>query len=98
MNVISMGDKNNISRIIGSDVQVKIGHGIVKSIYVTVPGDRIYEIIDGTDNCDTTVINMDLTAVTEAPILMPYINHPMGSGIRVDVISGATGEILVVFE
>jgi len=93
-----MGDKNNLARVTNLDVQAKTGHGILKSVYVTVPGDRIFEIIDGLTDCDTTVFSMDLTADTLAPITLTYINHPMADGIRIQHVSGATGEIVVIFE
>jgi hypothetical protein len=93
-----MGDKNNTVRITCTSTQVKTGHAVLKAVYVTVPGDSIYEIIDGTCDAHTTVVNLDLTSATFAPILMPYINHPIRDGLRVQVVSGTTGEILVVYE
>ena len=93
-----MGDKNNTAYITSCSTTVKTGHSIIKAIYVTVPGDIIYTIRDGTGDTDPVVATLDLTSATFPPILMPYVNHPVSDGIRVQVVSGTTGGILVVFE
>jgi len=43
-----MGDKNSIGEAVGVDIQIKTGHGQLKSIYSTAAGDRIYTIRCGT--------------------------------------------------
>ena len=93
-----MGDKNQTVRVTSTSTQAKTGHAQLKAAYITVPGDRIFEIIDGTGDGDTTIVNVDATSATFSPILMPYINTPMRDGLRVQVVSGTTGELLVVFE
>ncbi len=49
-----MGDKNNIQEVEGVDKTVKIGHGIIKAIYVSRPGDRVWVIRDGTSSNQAT--------------------------------------------
>ncbi len=93
-----MGDKNNIGRITCADVQLKVGHAILKAVYVSTSGDRVFEVIDGTADCAPTIMSIDLEAATRSPVLMPYINHPVNVGLRVQVVSGATGELVVVYE
>lgn len=94
-----MGDKNRTARITTTSSQVKTGHGILKAVYVVTPGDEIFEVIDGTLDSDTTIMSIDTDVATSGHIfLAPYINRPMNAGIRVQVVSGTTGELLVVFE
>ncbi len=49
-----MGDKNNIQEVEGVDKTVKTGHAIIKAIYVTRPGDRVWVVRDGTSSCQAT--------------------------------------------
>ena len=94
-----MGDKNRTARITTTSSQVKTGHGILKAVYVTTPGDEIFEVIDGITDCDTTIMSIDTVSATNGfQFLAPYINRPMNAGIRVQVVSGTTGELLVIFE
>lgn len=94
-----MGDKNQLGRITSTSTQLKTGHGILKAVYVPTPGDRIFEIINGTSDSDTTLFSVDLTDASGGFLLsMPYINHPFNSGLRVQVVSGSTGEITVIYE
>jgi len=93
-----MGDKNRTVRVEGVSTQAKTGHGILKAIYMPTPGDRIWEIIDGTADCDATLFSIDGVSITQPPLSLPYINRPVNTGLRIQVVSGATGEILVVFE
>ena len=44
-----MGDKNRVaSAVTGSDLQVKVGHGILKAIYTAQTGDDNWVVRDGT--------------------------------------------------
>ncbi len=93
-----MGDKNAIGRITSASIQLRTGHGILKAAYIATAGDRIFEIIDGTLDGDETILSIDAGSATQAPFLAPYLNHPMADGIRVQVVSGTTGELIVVYE
>ena len=93
-----MGDKNNVGRITTVDVQLKIGHGILKAAYVVTGGDIIFNIIDGIDDCGPVIASIDAVSATQPPVLMPYINHPVNTGLRVQVVSGTSGELIVVYE
>lgn len=94
-----MGDKNQLGRITSSTTQLKTGHGVLKAVYVATPGDRIFEVINGTSDSDTTLISVDLTDATNGfQFLAPYINHPFSSGLRIQVVSGSTGELIVIYE
>lgn len=94
-----MGDKNQLSRITCTTTQLKTGHGVLKAAYVTTPGDTIYEIIDGTCDGAATLMSIDLTDATGGFLFSaPYINHPVNTGLRVQVVSGTTGELVVIYE
>jgi len=94
-----MGDKNNVGRVTCADVQLKIGHGILKAVYVATPGDTIFEVIDGIADCGPTIMSIDLVDATSGfQFLAPYINHPVNTGLRVQVVSGTSGELIVVYE
>ncbi len=54
-----MGDKNNVKEVEATDTTVKVGHGILKSVYVTRPGTDIWIIRDGTSSnqaCGTVTV------------------------------------------
>ncbi len=54
-----MGDKNNVQVVEGVDKTVKVGHGIIKAIYVTKPGTDVWIIRDGTSSnqaCGTVTV------------------------------------------
>jgi len=96
MNVISMGDKNNIREAAGADVAVKTGHGIIKAIYAT-QGDRTWIIRDGTDATGELVATI-ATTITST-VSMPYVNHPVNTGIFIDnTVAGTVGTIQVIYE
>ena len=92
-----MGDKNNISYITSSTT-IKTGHSILKAFYATAQGDRVITVRDGTSDSDPVIFTANLTSATFPLISMPYINHPCRDGIRVQVVSGSTGAVAVVFE
>ena len=74
-------------------VQAKSGHAIVKSIYTTVAGDRVFSIIDNTSGT-TAKFSFKADAGNSAP----HINTPFTTGVRIVVASGTTGEIVVMYE
>jgi hypothetical protein len=45
-----------------------------------------------------SIFTVDNNAITNGPILMPYINHPVKDGIYVDHTAGTTGRVVVVYE
>lgn len=89
-----MGDKNDLAVVAMCDVNAKVGHSILKSAYVTVTGDRTFDIVDGTTDCDPVIF----TISTAGDVMMPYVNHPMRDGLRVEVTGGTTGELTVIYE
>ena len=93
-----MGDKNNVVEVTAGDLLVKSGHAILKAVYMTEPGDNQWEIVDGTDGTGVTIFTVDGQAAANGLVLMPYINHPMNTGIFIDHISGTLGRLLVVYE
>lgn len=44
------------------------------------------------------LFTVDNNALTNAPTLMPYINHPVSNGIFVDHTSGSSGRLVIVYE
>jgi hypothetical protein len=94
-----MGDKNNLSRITTCAVLVKGGHAIIKAIYVDTPGDEIINIYDGINTCGELLFSIDEDQPAAGHLFSaPYINHPCNLGIFVDVLSGTTGSIVIVYE
>jgi len=91
-----MGDKNNLAEAAGSDLLVKTGHGIIKSIYAT-QGDRTWIIRDGTTAGGTALITVSTTITSMYSA--PYVNHPVNGGIFIDnTVAGALGTIVVIYE
>jgi len=89
-----MGDKNNVVAAT-ADLLVKTGHGIIKAIYVTQAGDRIFTIRDGiAAGGGDALFAID----TSDLVLMPYINHPVNAGLFADSDAGTTGTLLIVYE
>ncbi len=66
-----MGDKNNVKEVEITDTTVKVGHGVIKAIYTSRPGDNVWVVRDGTSSvqacgtvtfctvvaCDTVTVN-----------------------------------------
>lgn len=90
-----MGDKNNTSFVTSSNTLAKTGHGVLKAIYQTQTGDRIFSIYDGTSAAGTLIVS---TEAGTGVHLLPYINHPVKDGLFINVDSGTTGSVLVVYE
>ena len=91
-----MGDKNNIAEAAGVDVAVITGHGVIKAIYAT-QADRTWIIRDGIDATGAIVATI-ATTITST-VSMPYVNHPVNTGIFIDnTVAGTVGTIQVVFE
>ena len=90
-----MAEKSQLHRVLGTSIQCKTGHGILKGLYVTVVGDRVWEVIDGTADNDTTLFKV---AAATSAVSAPIINFPVPSGIRIQCISGSTGELIVLVE
>lgn len=94
-----MGDKNNVIETCGTcDLLVRTGHGVLKAVYMTQPGDNVWEIVDGTDGTGVTLFIVSGLAAVNGPVLMPYINHPMNTGIFIDHTGGTGGKLLIVYE
>ena len=45
-----MGDKNNVKEVEITDTTVKVGHGVIKAIYTSRPGDNVWVVRDGTSS------------------------------------------------
>jgi len=94
-----MGDKNNVAETCGAtDLLVKTGHGIIKAIYMTQPGDNVWEVVDGTDGTGETMFIISGIAAANGLFLAPYINHPVSTGIFIDHTGGTGGKLLIVYE
>lgn len=90
-----MGDKNNVSYVTCADVLAKTGHGVIKSVYQATTGDRVFSIYDGTTCSGTLILTTEAGTGVHT---MPYINHPVKDGLFINVDSGTTGSILIVYE
>jgi len=88
-----VGQTSQLAVVNSATVQAKTGHGLVKSIYTTTSGDRVFSIID---NITGTTAKFSFTA--NAGNSAPIINTPFKTGIRIVVASGSTGEIVVLYE
>ena len=88
-----VGQTSQLAVVNSATVQAKTGHGIVKSIYTSTPGDRVFSIIDNITG-STAKFSFTANAGNSAPIL----NTPFKTGIRIVVASGSTGEIVVLYE
>jgi hypothetical protein len=94
-----MGDKNNLLRVTSTSANAKVGHGILKALYVDTPGDIIYNIRDATTDAGDILFQIDLDSATSGHMFTaPYINHPCSVGIRAQVVSGTTGSIVLIYE
>ena len=94
-----MGDKNQLSRVTTTSTTAKTGHGILKALYVDTPGDIIFNIRDNTGDAGDILFAVDLTDATGGFLFSaPYINHAFSLGLRVQVVSGATGSIVAIYE
>ena len=93
-----MGDKNNLTEVLGSDLLIKTGHGIIKSIYCT-PGDRTWILRDGVTVGGVALFTIAMGAVGNGTLSMPYINHPCRDGIFVDnTAAGTLGSLIIIWE
>ena len=45
-----------------------------------------------------SIFTVDNNTITNGPILMPYINHPVKNGIYIDHTAGTTGRLVVIYE
>lgn len=88
-----VGQTSQLAVVNSATVQAKTGHGIIKSIYTSTPGDRVFSIIDNITGT-TATFSFTANAGNSAPIL----NTPFKTGIRIVVASGTTGEIIVLYE
>ena len=88
-----VGATSQLAVVNSATVQAKTGHGLVKAIYTTTAGDRVFSIIDNTAG-SVAKFSFKADAGNSAAI----INTPFKTGIRVVVASGTTGEIVVLYE
>ena len=88
-----VGKISQLAVVNSATVQAKTGHGIIKSIYTTTAGDRVFSIID---NITGTTAKFSFTANAGNSAAM--INTPFSTGLRIVVASGSTGEIVVLYE
>lgn len=88
-----MGDKNQVVNVIGATIQAKTGHSIVKAVYTSFGGDRVYGIVNNTTG--TTAV---FTFKADAGNGLINLHTPFNLGLRIVVVSGTTGEIVVVYE
>jgi hypothetical protein len=88
-----VGQISQLAVVNSATVQAKTGHGIIKSVYTSTPGDRVFSIID---NVSGTTAKFSFTAQVGGSA--SAINTPFKTGIRIVVASGSTGEIVVLYE
>ena len=94
-----MGDKNNLVRVTCTSITTKTGHGILKAAYVDTPGDIIFRIRDNTADSGDILFEIDTDSATSGHLFnAPYINHPVSLGIRIQVVSGSSGSLVVIYE
>lgn len=94
-----MGDKNQLSRVTTTDTIAKTGHGVLKAIYIDTPGDIIFRVYDGITAAGALLFEIDTDSATSGHLFTaPYINHPVNTGIFIDVVSGTTGSLVVIYE
>jgi hypothetical protein len=91
--IFMTGKISQIAVCNSATVQAKTGHAILKSIYTTVAGDRVFSIID-----DTTGTTAKFSFKADAGNSAPHLNTPFTTGVRIVVASGTSGEIVVMYE
>ena len=84
-----VGKISQLAVVNSATVQAKTGHCIVKSVYTTTAGDRVFSIID---NITGSTAKFSFTANAGNSAAM------ISTGLRIVVASGSTGEIVVLYE
>jgi len=90
-----MDSKNNTVAVTNTNTIAKTGHGILKAVYITISGNRVFSIYDGTSGSGELLFTIEATTGNH---FLSYINVPVRDGLFINVDSGTTGNLLVLYE